>query len=230
MRNVYWMLGGGILLAFLSGSVLYSSILPRALSKKDITRMSDDGNPGAFNAFRYAGKAVGALCLVCDILKGALPVMLMSPLYLRHPALFGALIAAPVFGHAFSPFAGMHGGKGIAVSFGIMLGLFPQFPELVWLIVLYLGFSLVIRVDPNQWRSVLTFTAFALLALRFEEYFGMRLGVLLVCAAVLYRHCLGLHRQAMQISLFRRRLVTLRSLQEMVERRRAQKDCFSKRQ
>lgn len=74
---------------------------------------------------RWKTGRCGTLTLICELLKGFLPVYL----YLRGrspaecPAIFALILAAPVLGHAFSVFYGFHGGKGIAVSFGCLLGL-----------------------------------------------------------------------------------------------------------
>ena len=62
------------LLGFLSGSILYSALLPRWLRGIDIVAGSDDHNPGAANAFLLAGPQVGVLCVLCDLAKGFLPV------------------------------------------------------------------------------------------------------------------------------------------------------------
>ena len=63
-------------LGYLSGSVLYAYYLPLWLCGIDITADAADGNPGVFNCVKQAGKAIGLTALVCDLLKGALPVLL----------------------------------------------------------------------------------------------------------------------------------------------------------
>ena len=61
---------------YLSGSVLYSYLLPKALKGIDITAESPDGNPGTANAFTCAGIPIGILVLCMELLKGYLPVHL----------------------------------------------------------------------------------------------------------------------------------------------------------
>ena len=105
---------------YLSGSVLYSYLLPKALKGIDITAESPDGNPGTANAFTCAGIPIGILVLCMELLKGYLPVHLA--LREVNPARwsFALILAAPVFGHACPFFQPQKGGKAIAVSFGVL--------------------------------------------------------------------------------------------------------------
>ena len=64
------------LFGFLMGSVLYSYLLPKLLMGIDITALSKDKNPGAFNAFELANSKIGSICLAMDILKGFIPIYL----------------------------------------------------------------------------------------------------------------------------------------------------------
>jgi glycerol-3-phosphate acyltransferase PlsY len=111
-----------IIAAFLCGSLPFSVWLGRLTLRTDI-RAYGDGNPGAMNVFRAGGRAWGALAIVLDFLKAALPVGV---------ARFGAgldgwvmaLVAlAPVAGHAFSPWLRFRGGKALASTFGMWTGL-----------------------------------------------------------------------------------------------------------
>jgi glycerol-3-phosphate acyltransferase PlsY len=125
---------GWILLAFLCGSLPFSVWLGKWRTGLDV-RQVGDGNPGATNVFRAGSKLAGLLVLFLDISKGALPVaMAYYVLDLRGIAMF-LIATAPVLGHVFSPFLGFHGGKGIAVSFGVWIGLTIWKASLVGLII-----------------------------------------------------------------------------------------------
>ncbi len=114
------------LAAFILGSIPFSVIMGRWLLKKDITKYGD-GNPGATNVFRAGSKRVGLFAVILDILKG-IPFVLIAHYVLDLPALSPVIIAVcAVLGHAFSPFLNWKGGKAIAVTFGTMLGLMPQY-------------------------------------------------------------------------------------------------------
>ena len=111
-----------LFVAFLSGSLPFSVWIGRWGLKRDIRGVGDH-NPGATNVFRAGGKGLGALALLLDMLKGAIPVGV---------AYFGLGLSGwplaticwmPVLGHAFSPFLGFQGGKAVAVTGGIWIGL-----------------------------------------------------------------------------------------------------------
>lgn len=146
-----------IFIGFLSGSILYSYLWPKWICHIDITQLSDDHNPGTFNAMKLAGPRVGILCLVCDVCKGFFPLWFASKaLSWQHP-LFAVVLAAPMFGHAYSPFFHGRGGKAIAVSFGCLLGLWPFCNLLVLLAGFYLfsrWSSSYIRIGSRRFGSI----------------------------------------------------------------------------
>lgn len=108
------------LVAFLLGSIPFAYIAVKAFGRKDI-RQVGEGNPGAANASRACGPAVGAAVLVLDAMKGLLTVyfLVKGTSYWQRPA----LAIMPVLGHAFSPWLGFKGGKAITTSFGIWTAL-----------------------------------------------------------------------------------------------------------
>ena len=88
-------------------------------------------NAGATNTFRVLGKKPGIVVLSVDIIKGATAVLLPFVMYhyewgineLIHIQLIAAIMA--VFGHVFPLLAGFRGGKGVATSLGVIVGLHP---------------------------------------------------------------------------------------------------------
>jgi len=103
-----------IILQFFSGAVMYSYIFAN-IKNIDI-RSVRDGNPGASNLWRAAGKFWGIAALIMDYAKGLFPVILFYK-ELNSYILSIALLAG-IAGHAFSPMLKFKGGKAIAVSFG----------------------------------------------------------------------------------------------------------------
>ncbi len=154
--------------------------------------MSDDGNPGAFNVFKHCGKIVGILCLFLDVLKGFLPVLLASNLLEYNNLLFSFVVFSPVLGHAIGMFNHFHGGKGIAVSFGVMFGLLPiTWIPLVILIVLYILFSTVIKVNPNRKRSIVVYIFFGVIsciALVLRNLIYLAIGCFTISVITIYKH------------------------------------------
>lgn len=108
--------------AFLSGSLPFSVWIGKLLMGVDI-RQFGDGNPGAANTFRAGSKLTGLLVLMLDISKAAAPVGLAYFNFgLRGVDMF--LVAmAPILGHVYSPFLRFRGGKAIAASLGVWIGL-----------------------------------------------------------------------------------------------------------
>ena len=113
---------GMILIAFACGSLPFSVWTARLLTGKDV-RTYGDGNPGAANAFRTGSPLAGLLALMLDISKATVPVGLAYfNLGIRGLPMF--LIAiAPMLGHMFSPFLRFRGGKALATTLGIWIGL-----------------------------------------------------------------------------------------------------------
>lgn len=190
---------GMIILGIICGSILFSRFLPMRLKGVDVTQVSDDHNPGTANAMKYAGVPVGILCLAGDIFKGAIPVHLAVRMGLMTGSLFPLVMAAPVFGHAYSLFHRGKGGKAIAVSFGVMIGLLPVHTEPLFILcVLYLFFSLVMVIKPHTRRTRVTFVLFALaliaLACLREVTQEIALGAVLVAGIVIRKNSIGIQR------------------------------------
>ena len=107
---------------FFLGSLPFSVWLGRLVLKKDV-RQYGDGNPGAANVGKAGGPVLGIIAVILDGLKGAIPVLIARyTFHVGGPALIPVALA-PIAGHAFSPFLGFRGGKAIATTFGVWLGL-----------------------------------------------------------------------------------------------------------
>ena len=177
-----------VLLGYLSGSLLWAKFYGRLVAKTDITALSPDGNPGASNAFQFGGFWCGCLTLCCDILKGFLPVMLYRRGAADFPAIGLAFVmAAPVVGHAYSIFHRFRGGKGIAVSFGCLLGLLPLWQPVALLAAFFIFFSVVLRISPHRNRTLVTYCCTALLMAVIRDCADVRIGFLVITAAVFLR-------------------------------------------
>ena len=154
------------------------------------------------NAYMQAGFFAGTLSLLCELFKGAVPVFLADRILDRDSMLFALVMAAPVFGHAFPFFQKERGGKAIAVSFGVMIGLFPEIHPLFCLIFYYILFSLVLTLRPHSFRSVITYGLFTLTVFLFVPVNSIRLGCFIISAIVIYRHVIRCHDEALQALLF----------------------------
>ncbi|MCI7130266.1 MAG: glycerol-3-phosphate acyltransferase [Lachnospiraceae bacterium] len=148
---------GYILLGYLSGSVLYARLFTRLFGKEAMLERSRDHNPGTANAFMYGGFWCGLLTLICDIGKGFLPVFLFlrtAKVVHTGELAIALVLAAPVLGHVFPVFYRFQGGKGIATTFGCLLGLFPYWKPAVILAAFFIFFSLILRISPHYYRTL----------------------------------------------------------------------------
>ncbi len=155
-----WILFLWILIAFSAGSLPLSVWVGRLAIGVDV-RDFGDGNPGATNVYRAGGRLAALAALLLDFLKGALPVALAC-YWARIPYPGLMLIAlAPVAGHAFSPFLNWRGGKAVAVTFGVWVGLTAwEGPMVLGLCLLFATKTL----GANGWAVL---SALALLAVYF---------------------------------------------------------------
>lgn len=195
-----------IILGYISGSVLYAYYLPLWLKKVDVRTLSDDGNPGTANAFKLAGIPVGILVILCELGKGFLPVWLASRHLEMEKILFSLVLAAPVVGHAFPVFTGCRqGGKAIAVSFGVLLGLVPDWRPVLTLVFFYLLFSLVIVIQPHLYRSIITFICFNLTCLLRVHNKAVLYGCLILSLVVVVKHLECGTEEAFSVGLLRKK-------------------------
>ena len=179
-----------VILGYLSGSVLYARVFSHVFRKEGMLEQSRDGNPGTANAFLYGGFWCGFLTLLGDLLKGFLPVFLFWHADMPEgPRLFwnGLVIAAPVIGHAFPLFYGGRGGKGIAVTFGCLLGLLPLWRPVAALAVFFLCFSVVLRITPRYHRTLAAYLCALCSVLYAVESRTVELGFLLIVVTVCAR-------------------------------------------
>ena len=177
-----------ILAGYLSGSILFAKLFPLLWRGIDVQKESADGNPGTFNAFVHAGPLCGSLVLIAELAKGAVPVALCARTLGTGSGLFALVMAAPVLGHARSIFQKGQGGKGIAVSFGVLIGLLPFWRPLAILIVCYLLFLLIFPNQSNARKSIYAFLAFGAASVLLLPHRAIMSGCVLMAVIVLHKH------------------------------------------
>ncbi|MDF7799508.1 glycerol-3-phosphate 1-O-acyltransferase PlsY [Pontiellaceae bacterium B1224] len=110
-------------LAYLVGAIPFGLLVAR-LNGVDI-REKGSGNIGATNVFRVIGKGWGIFTMILDALKGFIPAFFFPMLGNVDPVcgvLFGF---AAIIGHTFPVYLKFKGGKGVATSAGMLLGVAP---------------------------------------------------------------------------------------------------------
>lgn len=128
------------ILAYLLGSIPSALIVGKLGFKIDI-REHGSGNMGATNTFRVLGIKAGSIVTLADILKGTAATLLPFILFdiEIHRVIFGLFA---VIGHTYPVFAKFKGGKAVATSGGIILGVNP----LLFLIMI-LSFLLTLYIS-----------------------------------------------------------------------------------
>lgn len=172
------------LIGYFSGSFVFSQWLPQMFYHIDVMALSEDRNPGTANAMRLTNVSFGLLCLLLDLSKGAIPVFFAARYVDPASLLFCPVLAAPVLGHAFSPFLHFHGGKAIAVSFGVLIGFLPHSWMLITLAACLIFFSVFIRITPNAWRVCVAFFAFCAICFFIEPLFAWLASLLISCIVI----------------------------------------------
>lgn len=186
----------GIILSYLIGSIPTAYIFGKMLKGIDI-RQHGSGNIGATNVFRVLGKKPGIAVLLLDILKGVIAVVLVSSLLgLTEVVHYVIMAVMVVCGHNWTVFLKFKGGKGVATSFGVLIGLTIKIavirPVLIWVILIWLVCFLTTRIISVS--SILAATCLPIImVLTNQEITIIYLGIMF-CIFVVLRHKANLSR------------------------------------
>jgi glycerol-3-phosphate acyltransferase PlsY len=140
-------------IAYLLGSIPSAVWIGKAWYNIDV-REHGSKNAGATNTFRVLGKKAGKIVLFLDVFKGllavSLPVIFLEwkiidfgivyPSTVIYLQITSAIVT--VLGHVFPVFAQFKGGKGVATSLGVIIGIHPEAAGVCFLI-----FSIVFIVS-----------------------------------------------------------------------------------
>jgi len=152
---MYLIFAPAIIGAYLLGSIPFGLLIAKAHGKD--LRSIGSGNIGATNVSRALGRKWAYICFVLDVLKGMVPMLATSILVSRYSILnehrassieyqvmlwlWLAVGCAAILGHIFPIYVKFRGGKGVATSFGVALGLWPyyticaSFAIAIWVVV-----------------------------------------------------------------------------------------------
>lgn len=129
----------GLVIAYLVGSIPAAYIAGRSLRGIDL-REHGSGNLGATNVMRVMGPRVGAVVLLFDALKGAIPVVVLPLVFGVTETAWWAIAygIAAIVGHVRPVFLlGRGGGKGVATAAGVFAALAPL--PLILSAIVFLG-------------------------------------------------------------------------------------------
>lgn len=184
-----------VLLSYLIGAVPTAYIFGRIMKGIDI-REHGSGNVGATNAFRVLGKGPGTAVLIIDIIKGIIPVVLVAGIL--SPYVLGRIAAAvaAVCGHNWTCFLNFKGGKGIATTLGVLIGLTAAIPEArpaVLLCVLSWSLCFVVTGIVSV-SSLVAAVLLPVLMLVFNAPTSVVILSAVFCLFVVFRHQPNIHR------------------------------------
>ncbi|MFA5276547.1 MAG: glycerol-3-phosphate 1-O-acyltransferase PlsY [Candidatus Omnitrophota bacterium] len=192
----------GIIVSYLIGSIPTAYIFGRLLKGVDI-RKYGSGNVGATNALRVLGRRAGITVLILDIFKGFFTVVFIGNLVLgkgvpliSEETLRLILGFSCICGHNWTIFLNFRGGKGIAASLGVLIGLAFKIGALkivlgllilTWFIVFFLLGIVSIA-------SVITAIALPVFIALFAQTPILICASLLLCIFIIVRHKSNLKR------------------------------------
>ncbi|MBF0511949.1 MAG: glycerol-3-phosphate 1-O-acyltransferase PlsY [Candidatus Omnitrophica bacterium] len=185
-----------VVLAYFIGAIPVAYMAGRFYKNIDI-REYGSGNMGATNAFRVLGKGPGTLVLLLDILKGLIPITLLANIFDLHAPLALVLIAvAAVAGHNWTVFMKFKGGKGMATSLGVLIGLAIQLPGirvvlgaalLTWLVIFFIfGYVSV--------ASIAAAVVFPIMMVAVNAPFSMKVMAIGLCMVIVFKHKSNIRR------------------------------------
>ena len=187
----------GFVAAYLIGSIPTAYIFGKVLKGIDI-REYGSGNIGATNVFRVIGKMPGVIVLAIDIIKGFVCATYLASVFLylapvTRPELYRILVGLfAIAGHNWTIFLKFKGGKGVATSAGVVIGLIPKIfwlGFLVWLIIFFIT-GLV------SLSSIIAIITIPIFTLAFGEPAEIIIFMCLLCLIIVYKHKPNIRRLA----------------------------------
>lgn len=169
-------------LAYLIGSFSTAIMTCKIMGIED-PRKTGSKNPGATNVLRHGSKKAAIITLSGDMLKGFIPVFLVTQL--QPDNLTIALVGLFAFlGHLFPVYYGFKGGKGVATYYGVLLGI-------NWLvgligIAIWLTVAAILKISSISALVSFFFTPFVLW--HFSQSIELTATITLMSLLVFWRH------------------------------------------
>ncbi|GEL76278.1 glycerol-3-phosphate 1-O-acyltransferase PlsY [Tenuibacillus multivorans] len=174
------------IIAYLLGSIPSALIIGKLFYRIDI-REHGSGNLGGTNTFRVLGVKAGLMVTIMDILKGTAAIVIVR---LLAPSLEPLIVGAfAVLGHTYPLFAKFRGGKAVATSGGVLLGVSPLLFAI--LILSFFGFLKLSKYV--SLASMLTGIIAVIVSVIMQDL-GLIIVTVLLASFVIYRHRTNIRR------------------------------------
>ena len=204
--NVFLIL---IPIAYVIGSIPFGLLV--GLAKGIDVRKGGSGNIGATNVGRQLGKKYFFYVFFLDMLKSLIPMAIASAVVHRIPTeqrdsklylLWLCVGFAAVMGHMFSVFLKFKGGKGVATSAGVMLGLWPYFtlPGFLAIVVFIIVFMATRYVSLSSMLGACSFPILYVIVGTLHgwnplhEQRPLLIFSILIAAMIVYKHRTNIQR------------------------------------
>ena len=178
-----------LILSYLIGAIPNGYVIGKVFFKKDI-REFGSGNTGATNSFRVLGKPAGFIVTFLDIFKGFItvffpvwfPVHANGPIstFFTHGLIVGIFA---ILGHVYPIYLKFKGGKAVATSAGVVLGVNP----ILLLILAIIFFGILYLTKYVSLSSIVAAISCVICSLIIHDYilFGMSAFVSII---LIFRH------------------------------------------
>lgn len=189
-----------IFISYLIGSISFALVIAKAHGID--LRAIGSGNLGATNLSRACGKKWAYICFLLDFFKGFLPsfagfFVFSDSATASAYTIWLAVGVAAILGHIFPFYLKFKGGKGVATSFGVVLGIWPYY-TIPGLIAFVLWSAIVLIWRYISLGSVIAAAVFPfimiILTAGLEDWYFSVLWPLILAAAILCLLVIFLHR------------------------------------
>ena len=178
-----------LILSYLIGAIPNGYVIGKVFFKKDI-REFGSGNTGATNSFRVLGKPAGFIVTFLDIFKGFITVFfpLWFPVHAQGPIstffTHGLIVGIfAIIGHVYPIYLKFKGGKDVATSARVVLGVNP----ILLLILAVIFFGILYLTKYVSLSSIIAAISCVIGSLIIHDYilFGMSAFVSII---LIFRH------------------------------------------
>jgi glycerol-3-phosphate acyltransferase PlsY len=169
-------------LAYLIGSISTAIITCKIMGLND-PRTIGSRNPGATNVLRHGSKKAAIITLTGDMLKGLLPVLIVTQ-FQADPLSVAAVGLFAFLGHLFPLYYGFKGGKGVATYYGVILGMNWQ----VGIIAIAIWLTVAALMKISSLSALVSITSTPFVLWYFSQSVELSSIAALMSVLVVWRH------------------------------------------